>query len=86
MEPGLLTVLLHPSDAGTGAVLGSDPGRRDELHDIVQADARSGASCSAGRKSALACRSTSAAGISLGPPGPMPAIPSSSPARKAKLD
>lgn len=49
MEPGLLTVLLPPSDAGTGTVLEFDPDRRAELHDIVYFDAWSGTSCGAGR-------------------------------------
>lgn len=49
MEPGLLTVLLHPSDAGTGAVLESGPDRRAELHDIVYSDAWSGTSRGAWR-------------------------------------
>ena len=49
MEPGLLTILLHPSDAGTLAALESDKDRRAELHDIVYSDARSGTSCGAWR-------------------------------------
>ena len=49
MEPGPLTVPLHPSDAGTRAVLESDPDRRAELHDIVYSDARSGTPCGAWR-------------------------------------
>jgi len=49
MEPGLLTILLHPSDAGTPAVLEPDPDRRAELHDIVHSHARSGTSCRAWR-------------------------------------
>jgi hypothetical protein len=49
MEPGLLTIFLHPSDAGTPAALESDTDRRAELHDIVNSDARPSASCGAGR-------------------------------------
>lgn len=49
MEPGLLTIFLHPSDAGTPAALESDTDRRAELHDIIYSDSRPSASCGAGR-------------------------------------
>lgn len=49
MEPGLLTIYLHPSDADTPRVLKSDPDRRAELRDIGYSDARSGTSRGAWR-------------------------------------
>ena len=58
MEPGLLAIPQHPSDAGIASVLESDVDRRAELHDIVHFDACKDSPVAVGRESAFPCRSS----------------------------